>query len=247
MTIIFQKFRSGLLLLAFSLILSFNAMAQTCGTPPTCEELGYILAESKCRGVASLRCPFDQTKYYCSAPVMVGDILYSDKSFASNLVPSKTPIGVVFDVEKRLAVALKSEAKYIFESDHGTAEIIDGISADDGKLNTKLILAFMEKSNAEQPYEIHYPAVEYAANYSTAGTRVGDWYLPSSLEGEKMSDNSAVLAGFKNANITDPNIQAYLIYSHTSSIVGNSFKKMVQGIEVKFPNGNMPVFPVIAF
>lgn len=42
----------------------------------------------------------------CKAPAKVGDILYGDGTIASEILEGKTPVGIVFDTEKHLAVAL---------------------------------------------------------------------------------------------------------------------------------------------
>ncbi len=75
--------------------------------PPTCEGLGYDKTASDCGGLAKLRCPFDDSKYFCtayrnpdgSAPVAVGDIVYSDGTYANPEIsqPTKTPIGVIYN------------------------------------------------------------------------------------------------------------------------------------------------------
>ena len=57
---------------------------------------GKILAGNSCGGKYDI----------CQAPAKVGDILYGDGTTTSELVSGKTPIGVVFDTENRLALAL---------------------------------------------------------------------------------------------------------------------------------------------
>lgn len=94
------------------------ANAQTCSTPPSCAALGYTKAKDDCKGIQSLQCPFDTSKYYCfsvaelppeynaQGEIAVGAILYSDGTIYKSLKPGKEPIAIVFDVENRLAVAL---------------------------------------------------------------------------------------------------------------------------------------------
>ena len=80
------SFGAGLTALAFSTIVTSTAFAQTCATVPTCEELGFDKTQRDCV-TTPLKCPFDQTKYYCLTadeledllPCAIGDILYSDK------------------------------------------------------------------------------------------------------------------------------------------------------------------------
>ena len=85
-----------------------------CAVPPTCDELGYAYSSAECYEQTILKCPFDDTKVYCSEPIdpydpvtcKVGSVLYNDlKCYV--LAPSgKTAVGIVFDTTKRLAVAL---------------------------------------------------------------------------------------------------------------------------------------------
>ena len=85
-----------------------------CAVPPTCDELGYAYSSAECYEQTILKCPFDDTKVYCSEPkdpydpvtCRVGSVLYNDlKCYV--LAPSgKTAVGIVFDTTKRLAVAL---------------------------------------------------------------------------------------------------------------------------------------------
>ena len=58
-------FGAGLTALAFSSILSSTAFAQTCAVVPTCEDLGYTFSATNCNGKKILKCPFDQTKFFC--------------------------------------------------------------------------------------------------------------------------------------------------------------------------------------
>ena len=105
------------LLLKMSLIIP--AQATTCAVPPTCQQMGYTMKKADCGEKPVLRCPFalsDDNQVFCGGgsgtadevvqDVSVGAILYGDGSVTNGIVTGKTPIGVVFDVENRLAVAL---------------------------------------------------------------------------------------------------------------------------------------------
>lgn len=41
-----------------------QTLAQTCVTPPSCENLGYNKTAAMCAGLDILRCPFDDTKVF---------------------------------------------------------------------------------------------------------------------------------------------------------------------------------------
>ncbi len=187
----------GLFALAFSLVWGGRVQAQTCLTQPSCDTLGYKQSESDCSGLEQvLKCPFDQTKMFCvdTQPLQVGAILYSDKTTSSRLISGKTPIGVVFDVNKRLAIALDEtnaewgetgEDVHALENCSSTREPLS--CGTDGKANTAVIIAFGKNKN------ISYPAAEYCNKYKTAGTKAGDWFLPSYVELKKIYDVKSMI------------------------------------------------------
>lgn len=52
----------------FTLILANPAYAAiNCATPPSCASLGYTKTAAQCRNAYSIKCPFDNTKYFCVA------------------------------------------------------------------------------------------------------------------------------------------------------------------------------------
>lgn len=68
------KYRKGKLMKKISLMLllislaPYNAVAQTCATPPSCASMGYTLSAPKHgRGWLCSACPFDTTKFSCTA------------------------------------------------------------------------------------------------------------------------------------------------------------------------------------
>ena len=116
-------------------------------------------------------------------PCLVGDAIYSDKKCYLDGAPfGKTPIGVVFDAEKRLAIALETSVKKWAEKDvkiSGLTTYSTRTEAEkdyNGKNNTATIMAYAKTNNYK------FPAAEYAYNYTTAGTKAGDWYLPAAGE-----------------------------------------------------------------
>ena len=105
-------------MLALGAAFSFSEVqAQTCVMPPSCEKLGYKQTEADCKGLdVVLKCPTDMSKMAClgssvSQDVAVGAILYGDGTVASGLIAGKKPIGIVFDVINRLALALTDVKK----------------------------------------------------------------------------------------------------------------------------------------
>ena len=113
----------------------------------------------------------------------VGDILYSDKKcYLGGMLAGKTPIGVVFDASRRLAIALESSTSRInWSTDNvdtpGITNITDEYKAKqdfNGKANT----AAMKAYESDRSW-LNYPAANYAYEYKTTGTNVGEWYLPA--------------------------------------------------------------------
>ena len=124
---------------------------------------------------------------------LVGDILYSDMTINPDYVSSKTPIGVVFDCRKKLAIGLEQSQKYWSVANFdvpGVENITSGtlaITDLDGKKNTSTVLAYC-KANGKS-----CPAFEYVNSYKTEGTQAGDWYLPSMGELYAIYGNMGVL------------------------------------------------------
>lgn len=104
------KMTIGAMLLLTTAFSAFSVNAQTCAVPPTCESLGYDKSADECRGLAQLKCPFDQSKYFCTAyrnagegePITVGDIAYSDGTYSAVPIPTKIPVGVVYSTSGQI-------------------------------------------------------------------------------------------------------------------------------------------------
>ena len=110
------KMTIGAMLLLTTAFSAFSVNAQTCAVPPTCESLGYDKSADECSDLAQLKCPFDQSKYFCTAyrnagegePIAVGDIAYSDGTYSAVPIPTKIPVGVVYSTSGQI-VALSPQ------------------------------------------------------------------------------------------------------------------------------------------
>ena len=193
-----------------------NGVAEAaCIQTPSCSSLGYE-STSSCSG--GIKCPFGNA-WNCTladkiaqleitiekleqtvqdealSKCQIGDILYSDMSCNTNVVISKTPIGVIFDVTNKLAIGLEESSSFLHWSDDyfdvpglsnfssSSAAIADW----QGKNNTKTVLEYC-KTNGYS-----CPAFEYVSNYKTEGTQAGDWYLPALGELNAIYVNKDVL------------------------------------------------------
>ncbi len=180
------KLSLNLLAAGFSLTY-FTAFAQAACVSNDCSALGYNKSESACSGDI-IRCPFDTSKVFCKEnKIDVGDILYSDMTTSSSVIPGKTPIGVVFDGTRRRAIALKEFVKIKWSTEnfdiptltnypYYTSQDKAYMNDYDGKSNTKKIIDYC-RANSKS-----CPAAEKAYSYVTNGTYPGQWYLPAAAE-----------------------------------------------------------------
>lgn len=112
--IIRKNLKASLSALAFFLATN-PAGAQTCTVPPSCESLGFNKTAAECGKLATLKCPFDESKLFCTAytdsngnaNMSIGDIVYTDGSYSTEPIANKKPIGVIFDIAG-IAVATKT-------------------------------------------------------------------------------------------------------------------------------------------
>ena len=201
-------------------LLSSGVAEAACIKTPTCSSLGYT-STSSCTG--GTKCPFGNY-WNCTASDLndkiieitnkiteiekkvedletlkevcyIGSILYSDKSCSSNLILGKTPIGVVFDRDKKLAIGLEQSPTSLFWSTEdfdvpGLSNITSSsaVTADwQGKKNTKAVLEYCKTKGKS------CQAFEYVNSYKTEGTQAGDWYLPALGELNAIYGNKDVL------------------------------------------------------
>ncbi len=111
------------------------------------------------------------------ADSQVGYIAYSDGSISSEYDSSKTPVGIVFDVDETgsaTKIVALTEAKKIWSTEQ------------DVQTYTEFYFKnATEQSNMEKIKEIggdnwkdKYPAFAYCADYGKTSSYGGDWYLP---------------------------------------------------------------------
>ena len=187
-------------MLSLGAAFSFSEVqAQTCVMPPSCEELGYTMTEADCKGLdVVLKCPTDMSKMAClgssvSQDVSLGSILYGDGTVASGLIAGKKPIGIVFDVINRLALALTnvkqdgsagSGTMYWSSSSCDTPNLencTDGSTITiscglDGRANTDAILASTCNGTT---YAVNAVNAYQTSNCRADFCQKGKWFLPS--------------------------------------------------------------------
>ena len=202
--------------------LSSSVAEAACIQTPTCSSLGYTSTSSctggtKCPFGNAWNCTASEIKTELTNKITelekiieeikqnsssnsdilsncrIGDILYSDKSCDPNVIASKKPIGVIFDVTNKLAIGLEESNQY-WSTEYfdvpGLSNITMSpeVTADwQGKNNTRVVLEYC-KANGKS-----CPAFEYVNSYKTEGTQAGDWYLPALGELKAIYGNKYVL------------------------------------------------------
>ena len=248
--------RKIILNLSAALLASTPAWAINCQVETNCTTLGYT--SSKDEGNC-LKCPFGNQwaclKTDTSENCEIGNILYSDMTISSNFNSSKTPIGIVFDCNKKLAVALEaSQYSEVWSTEFfdipalknyspQTKEVISEVITDfQGESNTQIISDYCKSNNKA------CKAIEYINNYKTTGTKAGDWHLPSMGELERIFTYKSILnvyleiAGGSNLNQTywssnEFNSDSMWIYNLRNPNRGALNKNIEAGIRpvLKFP------------
>ena len=174
--------------LSLGLLFSSSAYAlENCVTPPSCEELGFTVNVEDCDG-SSLKCPWDLSKAACKkkTPKTPSLILYGDGTVTKEILTDKTPIGIVFDEENQLALALTDgrdgTEMHWSSSFCGTPNLnscrysnLDSCDVD-GRFNTDAILASTCNGTIY--------AVEATYYYNPSGCTADfckkfQWFLPS--------------------------------------------------------------------
>ena len=170
-----------------SLLMISGAWAQTCVTPPSCEELGYTKSASDCEGMESLLCPFDKSKYYCVdvagslANATPGSILYSDGTVSWDVISGKTAVGIVAYVagSTRFAVALENSGYKSWSYNNEDITCLDNLAGEtitdfNGASNTACLVN----------YGGSFPAAEACNSYKPVSSGMGSsgWYLPAAGE-----------------------------------------------------------------
>ena len=166
-----------------------------------------------------------------SSNCTIGDILYSDMSCNTNVVVSKTPIGVIFDITNKLAIGLEESRQYWSTTEFdvpGLSNITSSsaVTADwQGKNNTRVVLEYC-KTNGKS-----CPAFEDVNSYKTEGTQAGDWYLPAMGELNAIYGNKDVL-NITLGKIGGTKLGANGYWSSSENSISNAW-------ELYFGNGNV--------
>lgn len=104
---------SAVCLMAVSFLSSSALADYNCTKSPDCASLGYTVNASDCDEGIKVLCPTDMSKAFCQKklPEAPLPILYGDGTVDKKILADKTPIGIVFDTDNKLAVALTDVKK----------------------------------------------------------------------------------------------------------------------------------------
>ena len=144
----------------------------------------------------------EQPWAHCSQCTL-GDILFSDGTFSTNIVSDKTPIGVVVYIDGQghgQVLALQDvDASLWSESYTDISSLINFTSAESASydfnscLNTEKLRAQGDSST--------YQAAWAAHAYKTEGTEAGDWCLPAAgIFTSYYNNQDAIKAGLNRAS-----------------------------------------------
>ena len=173
------------LFLTLGILISNDALAQSCIPVPDCAAMGYT--ETSCSG-NFLRCPFDTTKMACissqsgGANCRIGDIYYTDKTCSSSYNSSKTVAGIVVE-DGKLIMSKPVKMTWASNTNTDVSGITNITSSDtaktdmNGKSNTAAIVSAYSSDTASNN------AAKYCNSYTggISGTE-GEWYLPAASE-----------------------------------------------------------------
>ena len=188
------------LLLTSALALLSGSAEAACIQTPTCGAMGYDSTVA-CEG--GIKCPFgnawnctladkitqmekilkqlqqeSQTENFSKC--QIGDILYSDFSCNANIISSKIPIGIVFDLTNTLAMGLNYANYAVWSKETfdvpDIRNITDNATAQadwQGKKKTQAIQKYCADNKKS------CPAFEYLEGYVAENTSPSDWYMPA--------------------------------------------------------------------
>ena len=147
----------------------------------------------------------------------IGDILNSDGTCSTSKVSGKTPIGIVVYKSGNCgeALALEDVGRDVWSRNSNTIpnltyykNITDAVNDFNSCGNTNIIVSTLYS-------QTYYPSAYLAANYSTTGTKAGDWCLPAfGILNSYDQNKAAVDAGFNKAGSSVP---SYSVWSSTAS------------------------------
>ena len=160
---------------------------------------------------------FGQCSGY-AANCSLGDILFSDGTCSANTVSGKTPIAIVVYKSGNCgqAMALKSLGDYLWSTEYVDISTLPNLSQ--SQASQDFASCENSKKIRAQGNSSTYPAVWAAYNYTTTGTKAGDWCLPAAGIFTSYYNNQSVInTGFSRAGGTKFSASSPYTYAWSSS------------------------------
>ena len=188
-----------------------------------------------------------------AAQCSLGDILFSDGTCSANTVSGKTPIAVVVYKSGNCgqAMALKSIGNYEwggYGTDISTLPNLSQSQASQDYASCENSAIIRAQGNSST-----YPAVWAAYNYTTTGTKAGDWCLPAAGIFTSIYNNqSTINTGFSRANGTKftTSTRAWSSSENSDYRAWHSYFYYTDGLNGSnhsYKDSNYEVRPVIEF
>ena len=187
-----------------------------------------------------------------AAQCSLGDILFSDGTCSANTVSGKTPIAVVVYKSGNCgqAMALKSLGSYYWSTEYvnisGLTDYTSSSSASKDYASCENSAIIRAQGNSST-----YPAVWAAYNYTTTGTKAGDWCLPAAGIFTSIYNNqSTINTGFSRAGGTKFTTSTYAWSSSEHGIYNTAWYSNFNasyGLFYLGKSSNFEVRPVIEF
>lgn len=161
----------------------------------------------------------------------IGDFVYSDKTWSTDLDTTKTCVGFVSSIDNgvckifsvhracpfgtNVAWGNAIPSLPVFSSDRSTAR-----ADKNGRINTNVILSVKTTPDPQPTVIDDYPAANYCNNYSIEGFPQGSWYLPSCGECLGVAQIWATIKLILSANNLDTPQSQYIWTStgHTTQL-----------------------------
>ena len=157
-----------------------------CTASPECATLGYTQTNCPKGGI---RCPFDKTKMFCVSGFGGEDFSFKNTIYQYQIVFADGSTGTYYD-DKKDPIGIITYVHPNGQGNHG------------------LIMSLDQPTVQTRAFALHY-----CANYTTKGTKVGDWHLADigeigTMQNGDEIDNTDQLNKLNNILKTIPGAQA---------------------------------------
>lgn len=157
-----------------------------CTASPDCASLGYTQTQCASGGI---RCPFDKSKMFCVSGFGGEDFSFKTYLYTHHIVFSDGTTNTFYNADKdAIGIVI-----YVHPNTQGNHGIIMALN--------------------QPTVQTRDEAIKYCANYTTKGTKVGDWHLADfgelmTMQNYDLSDGSMQFQNLNSVLKTIPGAQA---------------------------------------